>query len=177
MLITLLFLLFPHVIVGIYEPLQKGIKMDARIMELAIEALRSRRSGVEAEIEMIEQELRGPTARTAAPVAGKRRPKTAAQKRAQAKRMRAYWAARKARATKILTMRKTVAAKPKMGPQSAAARKAQSERMKAYWAKRKAEAVKVHTAKKPKSANAHPGQKNTAAGKKAAKSKSKKTPF
>jgi hypothetical protein len=49
--------------------------------------------------------------------------------------------------------------------------------MKAYWAKRKAEAAKVQTAKKPKSANARPGQKNTSAGKKAAESKSKKTPF
>ncbi len=151
--------------------------MDARIIELAIEALRKRRSGVEAEIEMIEGELRGRTAKTAASVAGKRRPKTTAQRKAQAKRMRAYWAARKARATKTRTARKTAPAKPKMGPQSAAARKAQSERMKAYWAKRKAEAAKVQTAKKPKSANAQPGRKNAAAGKKAAESKSKKTPF
>jgi hypothetical protein len=143
--------------------------MDARIIELAIEALQRRKSGVEAEIEMVEGELRGRTAKPAAPVAGKRRPKTAAQRKAQAERMRAYWAARKAR--------KTAPAKPKMGPQSAAARKAQSERMKAYWAKRKAKAAKVQTAKKPKSAHAQPGQKNAAAGKKAAGSKSKKTPF
>jgi hypothetical protein len=151
--------------------------MDARIIELAIEALRSRRGGVEAEIEMIEQELRGRTARPAAPVARKRRTKTAAQRKAQAERMRAYWAARKAPAIKTRTMRKTAPAKPKMGPQSTAARKAQSERMKAYWAKRKAEAAKVQTAKKLKSANARPGQKNAAAGRKAAESKSKKTPF
>jgi hypothetical protein len=167
----------PRISVGIYEQLQKGIKMDARIIELAIEALQRRRSGVEAEIEMIEGELRGRTAKPAAPVAGKRRPKTAAQRKAQAERMRAYWAARKGRATNTRTARKTAPAKPKMGPQSAAARKAQSERMKAYWAKRKAEAAKVQTAKKPKSANARPGQKNAAAGKKAAESKSKKTPF
>jgi hypothetical protein len=145
--------------------------MDARIIELAIEALQRRRSGVEAEIAMIEGELRERTAGTAALVAGKRGPRTAAQRKAQAERMRAYWAARKRQATRGRTARKAAPAKPKMGPQSAAARKAQSERMKAYWAKRKAAAAKVQTAKRSKSANAQPGQK------KAAASRLKKTPF
>jgi len=144
--------------------------MDARIIELAIEALRSRRSGVEAEIAMLEGELRGRTAPPTSPVAGKRRARTAAQRKAHSERMKAYWAARKGRAAKARTARKAAPAKPKLGPQSAAARKAQSERMKAYWAKRKAAAAKLRAAKKPKTAKAGPGQK-------AAGSNSKNMPF
>jgi hypothetical protein len=139
--------------------------MDARIIELAIEALRSRRSGVEAEIAMLEGELRGRPPLPASPVAGKRRPRTAAQRKAHSERMRTYWAARKGRAIKAGPARKTASAKPKLGPQSAAARKAQSERMKAYWAKRKAAA-----AKKPKTAKAGTGPK-------AAGSSPKNVPF
>lgn len=144
--------------------------MDARIIELAIEALRSRRSGVEAEIVMLEGELRGHPPLPTSPVAGKRRPRTAAQRKAHSERMRTYWAARKGRATKAGPARKTAPAKPKLGPQSVAARKAQSERMKAYWAKRKAAAAKLHAAKKPKTAKAESGQK-------AAGSSPKNVPF
>jgi len=144
--------------------------MDARIIELAIEALRNRRSGVEAEIAALEGELRGRTALPIPPVAGKRKPRTAAQRRAHSEHMKAYWAARKARASKAGRARKTVSVKPKLGPQSAAARKAQSERMKAYWAKRKAAAAKLQAVKKPKTAKAGPGPK-------AAGSKSKNVPF
>jgi hypothetical protein len=143
--------------------------MEARIIELAIEALSKRRTGVEAEIAMLEAELKGRTAITAEPAAAaKRGPRTAAQRKAQGERMRAYWAARKLKAAKGQTVRKAAPAKPKMGPQTAAAKKAQSERMKAYWAKRKkAEAGKVQTAKKSKPAKV----------KKAAEAKSQKTPF
>jgi len=148
--------------------------MDARIIELAIEALRNRRSSVEAEIAVLEGELRGRTALPAHPAAGRRRSRTASQRKAHSDRMKAYWAARKRRSAKAKTAGKPAAVKSKLGPQSAAARKAQSERMKAYWAKRKAAAAKA--AKKPKTAKARTGR-NVAASKKAAESKLNNVPF
>jgi hypothetical protein len=115
--------------------------MDKRIFELAVEALRERKAQVEAEIELIRAELGGRISHVtiAVPGTARRRRRTAAQRKAQSERMKAYWAARKGRAAKTGRARKLTAAKPKRRPRSAAARKAQSEKMKAYWAKRRRE--------------------------------------
>jgi uncharacterized protein (UPF0335 family) len=114
--------------------------MDKRILELAVEALQERKAKVEAEIESIQAELEGRIRKPkiAVPRVVKRRRRTAAQRKAQSRRMKAYWAARKSRAT-TKPARKPTSAKPRRGPRSAAARKAQSERMKAYWAMKRRE--------------------------------------
>ncbi len=111
--------------------------MDKRILELAVEALEGQKTRLEAEIEEIRIQLRGGSERslTTAPAAGRRRRRTAAERKAQSARMRAYWAAKKGRGARS----KPAAGRAKYGPKTAAARKAQSERMKAYWAKRRKE--------------------------------------
>ena len=66
---------------------------------------------------------------------GRRRRMSAAERKAVGKRMRAYWAKRRAEKARP-------APKPKRkGGMSAAARKRQGERMKAYWAARRAQKV------------------------------------
>lgn len=119
----------------------KGIDMDKRILELAVEALEGQKARLETEIEAIRMQLKGGLARpaTTAPAAGKRRSRTAAERKAQSERMKAYWASRKSRAAKTKTTAKRAASRSRFGPKTAAARKAQSERMKAYWAKRRKE--------------------------------------
>lgn len=74
-----------------------------RILELALEALQNQKAQVEAEVEALRAEMRGSAGATlkrkAAPTAGlkgKRRAKTPAERKAQSKRMKAYWAAKKA---------------------------------------------------------------------------------
>jgi hypothetical protein len=115
--------------------------MDKRILELALETLEKRKAAIDAEIQLIQTQLKGGTKhKTVAPAAGKRKARTAAQRKAQSERMKQIWAAKRA-------AKKAVLPKPKTGPKSAAARKAQSERMKAYWAKRKA--AKSKRGKKP----------------------------
>jgi hypothetical protein len=115
--------------------------MDKRILELAVEALQERKAKVEAEIESIQAQLGGAIGKPkiAIPRVAKRRKRTAAQRKAQSERMKAYWAARKNKAAKSAPARKPTSVKSKRGPKSAAARKAQSERMKAYWAKKRRE--------------------------------------
>ncbi len=74
-----------------------------RILELALEALEKQKIQVEAEIEALRAEMHGSgrvtstrtTALTASP-SGKRRTRTPAERKAQSKRMKAYWAAKKA---------------------------------------------------------------------------------
>jgi hypothetical protein len=115
--------------------------MDKRIVELAVEALQERKAKVEAEIESIQAQLGGAIRKpkTAVTTAAKRRRRTAAQRKAQSRRMKAYWAAKKNQAVKTAPARKPTSVRPKRGPKSAAARKAQSERMKAYWAMKRRE--------------------------------------
>jgi hypothetical protein len=74
-----------------------------RILELALIALQNQKAQVEAEIEALRAEMRGSvratSTRRAGPTAGpkgKRRAKTPAEREAQSKRMKAYWAAKKA---------------------------------------------------------------------------------
>jgi len=77
-----------------------------RILELALEALQNRRMQVEAEVEVLRAEMRvsgrATLKRKPKPISklpGKRRTKTPAERRAQSKRMKAYWAAKKAAAS------------------------------------------------------------------------------
>jgi hypothetical protein len=65
----------------------------------------------------------------------KRRTMSAAERRAVGKRMKAYWAKRKA--AKGKTAKKSAAKPKRKGGMSAEARKRQAERMKAYWAARR----------------------------------------
>ena len=123
---------------------------NKKILELALENLENQRITLEADIKSLLAELGGKTGKTAAPVAGKRRPRTAAERKAQASRMRAFWAAKRSKAKKAKAAKKPAPAVSKHGPQTAAARKAQSERMKAYWTAKKAEAPKVPAVKKAK---------------------------
>src|SRR5512135_1410329 len=74
-----------------------------RILELALETLQYRRTDVDAEMEALRAEMRGSGRATlkgkAGPTTrpkGKRRAKTPAERKAQSKRMKAYWAAKKA---------------------------------------------------------------------------------
>jgi hypothetical protein len=76
-----------------------------RILELALEALQNRRTDVDAEMEALRTEMGGSARATlerkAGPTAspsGRRRAKTPAERKAQSKRMKAYWAAKKAAA-------------------------------------------------------------------------------
>ena len=79
-----------------------------------------------------------PARRASAP-ARKRRGMSAAQRKAVGKRMKAYWAKR--RAEKGQTAAKTARKTKRKGGMSAEARKAQGERMQAYWAAKRAEKV------------------------------------
>jgi hypothetical protein len=72
---------------------QKG-HMNPRIIELAIEALEARKAGVDEEIQAIRGRRTG-TKPAAAPVK-RRRKRTAAQRKAQSLRMKAYWAKKRA---------------------------------------------------------------------------------
>jgi len=74
-----------------------------RILELALEALEKRKTQVEAEVKALRAEMRGSSkarsTRKAGPAAspsGRRRAKTPAERKVQSKRMKAYWAAKKA---------------------------------------------------------------------------------
>jgi ribosomal protein L12E/L44/L45/RPP1/RPP2 len=83
------------------------------ILKLAIEELQRQKAGIEAEIEeieMIRAELsksgssatikKGKTPVVAAASAGRKRSRTAAEKKAQSEKMRKYWAAKRSAAKK-----------------------------------------------------------------------------
>ena len=76
-----------------------------RILELALEALQNQTAQVEAEIEALRGEMRGSGRATSTRKARsiprpkrKRRAKTPAERKAQSKRMKAYWATKNAAA-------------------------------------------------------------------------------
>jgi hypothetical protein len=79
-----------------------------------------------------------PAARTSPVRRVRRRRMSAAERRAVGRRMKAYWAERRAAKAGV----SKAAAKPKRkGGMSAAARKAQGDRMRAYWAAKRAAKV------------------------------------
>jgi hypothetical protein len=72
---------------------QEEVTMDRRVAELALEALEKRKAQVEAEI--AELRKAGKTRSLAVAAGRRRRPRTAAQKKAQSERMKAIWARRR----------------------------------------------------------------------------------
>jgi len=70
---------------------------NTRLLQLALESLESKKAQIESEITMIRSEM-GHSARVRKPVA-KAQPikqrKSAAQRKAQSERMKAYWAAKR----------------------------------------------------------------------------------
>jgi len=72
----------------------------------------------------------------------KRRSKTLAERKAQALRMKRYWAAKRAKKAKPAAQSKVIAASAKIRSMTAAQKKALSLKMKEAWKKRKAAAVK-----------------------------------
>jgi colicin import membrane protein len=118
---------------GFFPSAKKGHMDNARILQLAIEALENQRKTVEVEIAELSAQLKGGIKSEAVsikPRSGARKATAAGPKISQSERMKAYWAAKRAQSAQP---RATTA----KGPQTAASRKAISERMKAYWAERR----------------------------------------
>lgn len=71
----------------------------SRLLELAIEGLEKKKMEIDAEIEAVKLELRGyksgKSTEAAVAATGRRRPKTAAERKAQSDKMRKVWAERK----------------------------------------------------------------------------------
>ena len=114
-----------------------------RVLELALEALEKQRADVEAAIAEVE-ELQGGIPRRIVRrpelptlVVVKRRSQTAAERKSQSERMKAYWARKRAESAKLSAAQAPETATKKRKPKTAAHRRAQSKAMKAYWAKRK----------------------------------------
>ena len=132
-----------------YLPWRKGYMERNRLLELALEELNRQKAGLNEEIEVLRNELGGTGAairqRQSLPPAGKQRgrKRTPAERRAQAQRMREYWAARRAQSSKPATAAKKIpAAGAKVRTKTAAQKKALSLAMKKAWAKRKAAGAK-----------------------------------
>jgi hypothetical protein len=109
------------------------------------------RLGAEARLKTIQEEQQAiltlfpelqdgaaPARRTSPAPRGGRRRMSAAERKAVGKRMKAYWAKRRAAKAGVS---KAVAKPKRKGGMSAAARKAQGERMRAYWAAKRAAKV------------------------------------
>lgn len=122
--------------------------MNKRILELALEALEAQRIKLDAEIEQVGELMGGiPRKTIKRPVMPtlvviKRRSKTAAERKSQSERMKAYWAARRGQAAKISTTAKQSPAGTKRRPKTAAEKKALSLKLKEAWAWRKAAVTK-----------------------------------
>jgi len=74
---------------------------NTRILQLALESLESKKAQIESEIAMVLSEM-GHSPRVLKPVEKAqpiKRRKTAAQRKAQSKRMKAYWAAKRKQKT------------------------------------------------------------------------------
>jgi len=113
--------------------------MDNRILELAVETLEQRKADIDAEIAMLKAQLGGDIQVTAAgaPLPQRRKGKSAAERKAVSLRMKAYWQARRATASKPASAKKSASVKAK--PELNAANKSRSAKLKAYWAKRRRE--------------------------------------
>ena len=129
-----------------------------RILELALEELEKQRKEVEASIAEI-RELQGGRQRIttenpaeSARVVVKRRSRTPAQRRAQAMRMKEYWAQKRGSAKVSTGVRKPAKTRTK----TAAQKRALSLKMREVWKRRKAAAAKKtagsRTAKAPEKA-------------------------
>ena len=119
-----------------------------RLLELAVAELERQKAGIDEEIAALQNELKGTGATvrqtTQAPSGstGRRRIRTVTEREAQAQRMREYWAARRAKATKTNAKAPSTAS-TKTRTMTDAQKKAISLRMKEAWKKRRAEANKA----------------------------------
>ena len=116
--------------------------METRILELALETLEKRRAAIDSEIANVQAALKGMRVATMAglipPPSGRRRPKSAAEKKALSLKMKRIWAEKRAQAGKT---KKATFTGPKRRSKTIAQKKALSVSMKKAWAKRKAEAA------------------------------------
>ena len=118
-----------------------------RILELAVETLEKQKAGIDAEIETVRAELKeigSGTARKVKPAAAntrRKRLRTRAERKAHSEGMKAYWAAKRAKAAKPSAAKKSSLTSAKRRAKSAAEKKALSLKMKQVWRKRKAEAA------------------------------------
>jgi len=110
------------------------------------------RMGAEARLNAIQEEQQAilrvfpelrdgtaPARRTSPAARGRRRRMSPAERKAVGKRMKAYWAKR--RAQKAQAAKGGSRTATRKGGMSAEARKSQGERMKAYWATKRAQKV------------------------------------
>ena len=135
---------------GRQSPRKKGIMDQNRILELALETLEKQRMEIDRAIAEIREFqdgkkrvfARNPEVSTLVVV--KRRSRTQSERKAQAQKMKQYWAATRARAAKAKKP-----TPPNLKPKRVTANKAISEGMRAYWAKRKMEAAGKISKTKP----------------------------
>ena len=118
--------------------------MDQKqILELALETLNRQKTEIDEEIAAIQAELgtRAAFRQTESTPTGKRRgrKRTAAERKAQAQRMREYWAKRRTRKAKPAPASKP-AARAKIRSMTAAQKNALSIKMREVWKRRKAAA-------------------------------------
>jgi hypothetical protein len=154
---------FPAIINGSISSEKYGGFMDrTRLLELALEELQRQRASIEAEIASITEGPEGTTTRQtrSTPTTGTRRGRrrTAAQRKAQAQKMRQIWAARRSRAVKpapaanvkeekaeqksarakAAAIKTSQTIKAKTRSKTAAQKKALSQKMREVWKRRKA---------------------------------------
>ena len=121
-----------------------------RILELALEELKRRKAGIDADIEAIRAELEGTGSAVPqtilVPSAGTQRgrKRTPAERKAQAQRMREIWKKRKAAAAAkpAAPAKKPVAVSAQVRTMTDAQKKTISLKMKEAWKKRRAAAEK-----------------------------------
>jgi hypothetical protein len=128
--------------------LWKDIMDRKRVLELAIAELERQRAGIDEEIAAVQAELRGTGSAVrqavSIPSTGTRgrRQRTPAERKAQAQRMREYWAAKRTKRTQAAkaapTAKKAAGVSAKVRAKTEAQKKALSVAMKKAWAKRKA---------------------------------------
>jgi len=119
-----------------------------RLLELALQELQRQRAVIEEEIETLRNDLKitGAAVRqmTLSASAGTRRgrPRTAAERKVQAQRMREIWAARRAAHVAVNSASLKTAQSASAKVKTAAQRKAIGLAMKEAWKRRKAAAAK-----------------------------------
>jgi hypothetical protein len=118
-----------------------------QLLELALETLEKQKAEIDSEIAEVQELLDGKPRVTARKreiptlVVVKRRSKTLAERKAQAIRMKRYWAAKRAKKAKPVAQSKAIAASAKIRSMTVAQKKALSLKMKEAWKKRKAAAA------------------------------------
>ena len=122
---------------------------DKRKLELALGMLNQMKAEVEGEIREVLDELRSEAGVKAIksssgikPVRVERRPKTAAERKRQSEKMKAYWTKRRMQTTNAAAVIKSAPAIAKRRPKTPAEKKALSLKLKQAWARRKAQVEK-----------------------------------